>query len=248
MRVLVVEDEGVSAATAEAELRNSVASEVVVVADPVEALRRLKRTCFDVVVVDMLYRPHSEDFERRRRLGEVGLTGTRLHLSGLAVLHVAAGTGTAAVLWTGGEANRRLHMLFAYEQLACRAMCPKDSAGRLVTAVRSAASGREYLDPVVRMHLPPRSTPSLRETFLHSGSRLAVWRAMALGLHDHSRIGKAVGISPGTVRRGVEDMRARLVRFDPGCSLEGPPTPELVRYASQNWHFFLDETVRELHP
>ena len=101
---------------------------------------------------------------------------------------------------------------------------------------------------MLRMHLPPKSSPSLRETFFYSETRRAVWRAMALGLHDHARISKAVGVAAGTVRRGVEDMRAKLVAFDPGCSLEGPPTPELVRYASQNWHFFLDDTVREIYP
>jgi hypothetical protein len=98
------------------------------------------------------------------------------------------------------------------------------------------------------MHLPTRSTPTLRETFFFAESRRAMWRAMALGLHDHARIGRAVGITAGRVRRNVEEMRSKLVAFDPGCSDQGPPTAELVRYASQNWEFFLDDTVRKVYP
>ncbi|MEU0884072.1 response regulator [Lentzea sp. NPDC005914] len=248
MRVLVVEDEGMSAAMAVTELTGAAPCEVVVVTDPIEAFVRLSRERFDVAVVDMLYQKHSDEFERRRRLGDVRLTDARLHLSGLAVLRAADEAGTKAVLWTNGEPNRRLHMMFALEELGCRTMCQKDAVGKLAVTVRAAAEGREHIDPVLRMHLPPRSSPSLRDTFLHSETRRASWRAMALGLHDHSRIAKAVGIASGTVRRRVEDMRSRLVAFDPGCSPEGPPTPELVRYASQNWQFFLDDTVREIYP
>ncbi len=248
MHILLVEDEGFSAAMAATELTEAMPCTTTVVADPVEALVRLDRERFDTAVVDMLYLAHSEEFEKRRRQGLIRLTDARLHLSGLAVLQAARTAGATAVLWTNGEPNRRLHMMFAHEQLGCRAMCPKDAVGKLATAVQAAVHGRDSIDPMLRMHLPPKSSPSLRETFFYSETRRAVWRAMALGLHDHARISKAVGVAAGTVRRGVEDMRAKLVAFDPGCSLEGPPTPELVRYASQNWHFFLDDTVREIYP
>lgn len=247
MRILVVEDMGIAGAMAHTELAEAMPCEPVVVPDPVAALDRLRRERFDAAVVDMLFQSHSDEFERRRRDGRVRLTDARLHLSGLALLRAARSAGTPAVLWTSGEPNRRLHMTFAHEQFACRGMCPKDK-GKLATAVRAVVAGREYLDPILRMHLPPRSAPTLRETFFSSEPRRAMWRAMALGLHHHARIAQAVGVKSGTVRRSVEEMRTRLVAFNPGCSDEGPPTPELVRYASQNWEFFLDDTVREVFP
>jgi DNA-binding NarL/FixJ family response regulator len=248
VRILVAEDMGIATDMARAELTQAMPCEPVLVADPVTALDRLRRERFDVAVVDMLFQAHSDEFERRRRDGKVRLTDARLHLSGLALLQAAGTAGTPAVLWTSGEPNRRLHMMFAHEQLGCRGMCPKDVKGKLAAAVQAVVAGREYIDPILRMHLPPRCAPSLRETFFSSGSRRAMWRAMALGLHDHARIGRAVGVVGGTVRRSVEEMRSKLVAFDPGCSREGPPTAELVRYASQNWEFFLDDTVREVYP
>ncbi|WP_306210613.1 hypothetical protein [Actinoplanes sp. RD1] len=247
MRILVAEDMGIAGAMAYAELAQAGHGDPVIVTDPDTALARLRAEHFDAAVVDMLFQAHSDDFERRRRDGKVRLTDARLHLSGLALVQAAAETGTPAVLWTSGETNRRLHMTFAFERLGCHGMCPKET-GRLRAAVAAVVAGREWIDPLLRTHLPPRSAPTLRDTFFSSSSRRAMWRAMALGLHDHSRIGQAVGVSSGAVRRSVEDMRSRLVTFDPGCSGDGPPTAELVRYASQNWEFFLDDTIRQIYP
>lgn len=249
MRILLVEDEGVAAQMAVTELTEAVPCELTVVSDPVEALVRLRREHFDVAVVDMLYQAHSVEFERRRRRGQVRLTDQRLHLSGLSVLRAAhhASPAVGTVLWTNGEPNRRLHMMFAHEQLGCRVMCPKDAVGKLPSAVRAVVEHREHIDPVLRMYFPPASSPSLADTFFTSSTRLAVWRAMALGVHEHAAIGKIVGVTAGTVRRGMDGIRARLVAFDPGCTLDGPPSAEVIRYAGQNWQFFLDDTVREFH-
>ncbi|MFV2022265.1 hypothetical protein [Micromonospora sp. LOL_023] len=248
MRILVVEDMGIAGAMADSELTQVTPCEPVVVFDPVAALDRLRSESFDAAVIDMLFLAQSDDFERRRRDGRVRLTDTRLHVSGLAPLRAASAAGIPAVLWSSGEPNRRLHMIFAHEELGCRSMCPKDVRGKLATAVQDVVAGREHIDPILRMHLPPKSAPTLRETFFSSGSRRAIWRAMALGLHDHARIGRAVGVTSGTVRRSVEEMRSKLVAFDPGCSDAGPPTAQLVSYASRNWEFFLDDTVREVYP
>ena len=248
MRILVVEDMGIAADMAHNELTQAMSCESVVVADPVAALDRMRHDHFDAAVIDMLFQAHSDEFERRRRNGEVRLTDARLHLSGLALLQAAGMARTPTVLWTSGEPNRRLHLMFAHEQFRCRGMCPKEVRGTLATAVQAVIAGREHIDPLLRMHLPTRSTPTLRETFFSAESRRAMWRAMALGLHDHARIGRAVGITAGRVRRNVEEMRRKLVAFDPGCSDQGPPTAELVRYASQNWEFFLDDTVRKVYP
>ncbi|MFF5084029.1 hypothetical protein ACFY36_43840 [Actinoplanes sp. NPDC000266] len=247
-RILLVEDEDYTAATAATELSSALTCEIVRIADPVEASARLERENFGAVVADMLYSAHSAQFEERRRRKQVKLTDAQLHLSGLAMLRTARSKEIPAVLWTNGEANRRLHIIFAYEELECRAMCPKDAVGKLASTVMSALQGHTRIDPLLQLYLPPRSAPSLRETFFRSATALAVWRAMALGLHEHSQIAGVVGVEAPTVRKGMAEMRDRLMAFDQGCSPGGRHTPELARYAGLNWQFFLDHTVREMHP
>lgn len=249
MRILLVEDEGMAARTAVAELNDAMPCEVVVATDPIEGLARLGHDRFDVAIVDMLYLRHSVEFEQRRRLGLVRLTDARLYLSGLAVLHAANSTrpATKTVLWTNGEPNRRLHIVFAHEQLGCRVMCLKDTVGKLPDAVRAAAEGRELVDPLLRMHFPPATARTLENTFFTADTKSAVWRALALGVHELSAIAEIVGVSARTIRSGMDELRARLVAFDPGCAPDGPPKAEMIRYAGQNWQFFLDDTVREFY-
>lgn len=250
MRVLVVEDQGVAAAMATTELTSALHCEVSTTTDPLDAIDVLTADKYDVVVVDMLYLSRSHEFEARRRQGLARLTDQRLHLSGLAVLHAVGkrGLDTRPLLWTSGEPNRRLHILFAYEQLGCRVLCSKTAIAQLAPAVQAAATGSEYVDPVLRMYFPPRFSTSLHETFLSSSTKLAVWRAMALGQLQHKTIARTAGVQPSTVKKGMDDMRARLLGFDPGYPADGSPSAELIRYASQNWEFFLDDTVREMFP
>lgn len=250
VRVLVVEDQGVAAEMAVAELTDTMKCDVTVAADPLEALSRLAVEPFSAVVVDMLYLPLSTEFEARRRMGLVRLTDPRLHVSGLAVLHAVRrlGLDTRTILWSSGEPNRRLHMMFAYEVLDCRVMCSKHAVANLPQALRAALGGKEYIDPMLRMYFPPPFSKPLHKTILASSKKLAIWRAMALGQHQHKAIAKTANVESSTVRKGMDEMRSRLLQFDPGCVAEGSPSAELIRYASQNWEFFLDDTVREIFP
>ncbi len=247
MRLLLVEDEGVSASMGAAELKQAMDCQITVVPDPAEALVWMRQP-FDLVVADMLYGQQVDDHQLARRQGADRKGADPRCLSGLAVLHEARKAGIKAVLWTNGEFNRRLHVLFAHQQLGCRTLCRKDAVGKLPAAVRAALSGHAFIDPVLQMYLTPPSTPSLHETFFASSKHLKIWRAMARGLHSHATIGEHIGYTAGAVRKTVEEMRRRLVALDPGCWLDGSPTPELVRYAGQNWQFFLDDTVREIYP
>ena len=250
MRVLVVEDQGMAANIAVRELEKTDSCKVDVARDPLEAIARLSRDEYDVAVVDMLFREHAHDFEQRRRRGRVHLSDARLLLSGLAVLHAIKSRDfrTRPVLWTSGEPNRRLHLTFASEELRCRALCSKESVTDLHRAVQAAARGVAYIDPLLHLHLSSPLSRPLRETLLGSSTKLNVWRAMALGLHQHKDIAKVVGIESSTVRNGMEDMRNKLLELDPTSSIEGSPSSELIRYASQNWEFFLDDTVRVMFP
>lgn len=250
VRVLIVEDLGVAADMAAHALRQAGPYTVEIAHAPREAIEMLDTGKFDVVVADMLFRSDSDEFETRRRQGSVTLDDERLHLSGLAVLDAVTRPGvlTRPVLWSSGEANRRLHMIFAHEILGCRVLCSKEAITDLPHAVAAATAGQDYVHPVLEMYLTPSFAKSLRDTILSSPSRLLIWRAMALGQHQHKVIAKTAGVQPNTVKKRMDEMRKVLLEFDPGCVADGSPSAELIRYASQNWEFFLDETVRARFP
>ncbi|WIV57976.1 response regulator [Amycolatopsis nalaikhensis] len=250
VRILIVEDLGVAADMAAQTLKQAGPYTVETAHAPGQAIEILAAGRFDVVVADMLFRPDSDEFETRRRRGLVTLDDDRLHLSGLAVLDAVSqrGVRTRPVLWSSGEANRRLHMIFAHEVLGCRVLCSKEAIADLPHAVASAISGQDYIHPVLEMYLTPGFAKPLRETLLASSSRLLVWRAMALGQHQHKMIAKTAGVQPNTIKKRMDEMRKVLLEFDPGCVADGSPSAELIRYASQNWEFFLDETVRARFP
>jgi hypothetical protein len=43
-------------------------------------------------------------------------------------------------------------------------------------------------------------------------------------------------------------MFSELSALDAGLRTSGSPMNEVISCASRNWEFFLDETVRQLHP
>lgn len=57
-------------------------------------------------------------------------------------------------------------------------------------------------------------------------------------------IAKITGYSSQTVGNLIPEMLKDLLAFDPGIVEPGKPLGEIVRYASRNWEFFLDEAVR----
>jgi DNA-binding NarL/FixJ family response regulator len=249
IRILLVDDLGIDTTGATSVLQEAMRCEVIPAATPDEAMTRLRRERYDVAVVDMLYLGLEDAFRKRRSEGRVQLTDRQLLMTGLAVLRevAAGGSGCAPVLFTNGEPNRRLHIMFAYQQLGCRVMCPKDATKKLPEAVRAAAAGREYIDGLVRTWFAPRNAPTIEKTFLSSAPQRAIWRAMALGLRDYPRIAEATNNSPSTVSSNVKRMYQALCDFDPGYDRDGRAIAELTCYASENWQFFLDDTVRVMY-
>lgn len=250
MRVLVVEDQEPAAKTAVDELRQALGCEVAVTRDPRRAIELLRTQDFDIAIIDMLFRACTEAFERRRRNKQVRLTDPALHLSGLAVLHAIRLLPNAPrpVIWTSGEPNRHLHLLFAYEELLARVFCSKEELGRLEEAVRHALAGEEYVDPRLAYYVPSERGRRLRETILSQPRRLGIWRTIALGQHRHWIIARTLGMSAKAVRTSMGEMRRRLLELDPGLNAGNNPSTEVIRYASQNWEFFLDDTVRRMFP
>lgn len=244
MRVLLVEDQGPSAQAAAGALVSELGCEVDVVHDPARGVAQLADREYDVVVVDVLFRSVTEEFDRRRLQRVVRLDDEVLHLSGLAVIDAARQCAVSPVVWSSGEPNRHLHLLFAQEELWAKVFCAKVELDALVTATKAAAEGEEYIDPDLSYYVPNVHGRPLRETILSQPRKLALWRATALGEHQHGALAKMTGMSAKAVRTSMGEMRARLAELDPGVGTDNAPSSDVVRFAGRNWEFFLDDTVR----
>jgi DNA-binding NarL/FixJ family response regulator len=252
--VLLVEDEDQVAGLTQRELAREYGHEVTLAGDPETAARRLGEQTFDVVVVDILFHQLLQDFERRRLARQVTPGSERLLSSGLAVIQLVRKTqpSSKVAIWTTGDMGRRLHLVFAREELDTRVFCSKRSgAGRLDTlnrAIVAAESGRPYIDNILGVYMPARGAATLRQTLLAKPVHRAIWRALSLGEHTNESIAALIGFAPKTVRSASGNMMGELLAFDPGRLPNRKPQPELIQYASANQAFFLDDTVRELYP
>jgi DNA-binding NarL/FixJ family response regulator len=155
------------------------------------------------------------------------------------------------VLWTSGEANRRLHLLYAEEELKIRAYCSKSSgtgkADVLNAAILAAAAGRPYVDPVLSAYLPSSHSHPISQTIFRDEKHRAIWRAIALGAHSREEIAELTGHPRRTIGNLMPDLLVQLLTLDPGIQA-GKPLNEIVRYANRNWEFFLDDAVRARFP
>lgn len=254
MRILLIEDHTHLAGPVSRELEAEFGCTVKHARDPIEAAAMYRQGEFDLAVVDLLYQHLHHDFEARLAAGKVTLTSSRLLITGLAAVHHLTDSGgdTGIVIWTAGEANRRLHLLFAYEDLAVRVFCSKSSGtGRMDTlmdALKAAAAGRSYVDPILNSYLPAAGAPKISETILRDQSKRAIWRAIALGAHTRERISELTGYRPRTVGNLIPQMFSDLSLLDAGLEESEAPMADVVSYASKNWEFFLDDTLRARYP
>lgn len=223
--------------------------------DPLEAERCLAAAGFDVAVVDMLYEHLTFEFDRRRLARAVTPTSASFLVSGLYAIAAfrRANPDGGVVVWTSGEANRRLHLLFAFESLGVRTFCSKSSgtgkADVLHRTILSACAGEDRVDPVLNSYLPAPGSPTISETVLRDELSRAIWRALALGHHTREEIAAVTGYAKKTIGNATAGpVHDRLRMLDPGLPAGGRPLPELVFYAGRNWEFFLDEAVRRTHP
>lgn len=252
-RVLLVEDHTQLAGPIARELEEVHGHSVAWAADPREAEERLAEGAFDVAVVDLLFEHLTRDFDRLRTAGGIRLGGPPLLLTGLHAAAAFRRTRPAGglVMWTSGESNRRLHLLFAYESLGVRAFCSKSSGtGRadvLDAAVRAADAGAEHVDPVLNSYLPVPGSPSIADTLLRDDRSRSIWRALAAGHTTREEIARVTGYAARSIGNSTRAMLDELVRLDPGLRPGSRPLHDLVGFASRNWEFFLDEAVRAVH-
>lgn len=252
-RVLLVEDHTQLAGPIGRELEQEYGHVVTRARDPIEAQLCLAAASFDVAVVDMLFEHLTRDFDSRRSSGEVRLGGSPLLVTGLyaAAAFRRSRADGGVVMWTSGEANRRLHLLFAYESLGVRAFCSKSAgtgkADVLHATILAADAGADRVDPVLNPYLPGPDSPTISATLLRDERSRSIWRALALGHHTREEIAEVTGYAERSVGNATRAMLDALVELDPGLRPGRRPLLELVSFASRNWEFFLDEAVRAVH-
>jgi DNA-binding NarL/FixJ family response regulator len=251
-RILLVEDHTQLAGLVSRELTADHGYEVVCARDPLEARDLYQSTNFDLAIVDLLFEHLNRVFERRPVPG--ALTNGQMLTSGLTTVSELsrAPHRTGVVLYTAAEADRRLHMLYAYEDLGIRVFCSKaPGTGRVdnvADALSAAATGRTYVDPVLNAYLPIDGAPAVAATLLREEAKRAIWRALALRAVSRGQIAEITGYSPRTIGNLIPSMFDDLTVLDSGLRHSGAPMGDLISYASDNWQFFLDDVVRQKYP
>lgn len=254
LSILLVEDSDLLAGSTSRELEREYGHDVTWLRDPTLITAKLSEQRFDVAIVDVLYEHLNREFDARRLAGQVKIRGEQLLITGLTAIHIlgqqlpAIGT----VVWTIGEANRRLHLLYAYENLETRNYCSKSPGtgdfGTLEYAARIAPTQQQYVDPVLNPYLPVTRARRATDILLKDECKRAIWRAMAVGAAGRTDIARIAGYSDRTVGNRMPEMYQDLLEFDPGLPPSRAPQIEVARYAASNWQFFLDEAVRSMYP
>ncbi|MFE9172708.1 hypothetical protein ACFYNZ_25075 [Streptomyces kebangsaanensis] len=254
LRILLVEDSDLLAGAVSRELEREYGHTVVTVHDPVNLVTLLDTKHFDVAIVDLLYEHLNRAFDSLRLSGQLSVRESTLLISGLTAIRSlnARKPAIPTVVWTSGEANRRLHLLYAFQNLGVRSYCSKSpGTGRLdilEKTVREAACGRIYVDPVLNPYLPADNARTTSGILMQEENKRAIWRAVALGGATREEIGRLAGYAPRTVGRLIPEMYSDLMEFDVGLAESRTPFVDLVRYVASNWQFFLDEAVRAEYP
>jgi DNA-binding NarL/FixJ family response regulator len=211
-------------------------------------------TDYDLAIIDLIYAHLNEEFEILRKKGAVSIGNPQLLVTGLLAIKELSTPprDTKIVIWTSGDANRRLHMLYAYEELGMRVFCSKSSGNgttdTLVSALKAAAAGQVFIDPVLNPYLPATNSPKLSETILRASVNRTIWRALALGARTRSEVSEITRYGKKTIGNRIPEMLDELVQFDAGVPRGSAPMAQLISYASSNWEFFLDETIRARWP
>lgn len=250
MRVLLIDDGVQYAPFIQQELQRSFGMEVTFAPDPLVAEPLLREQRFDVVVADVLYKPLTDAYSRRRLAREISLTRDQeFHVSGLAVHPLASPKGSGVVLWSSGEENRGLHLMFAHQTLGVRSYCSKGvHVSKLAEAIEAAARGASYHDPLLDAYLPPADLRPVSDLLFGRELWRGVWRALALQVRGLNQVADLIGYARRTVRNRVSEMAEALCELNPGLSVDGAPSDVLVSYADRHWEFFLDDTVMRLFP
>lgn len=254
LKILLIEDSDQLAGAVAREFERDYGHTVTWLRDPTLLETALDGDRFEVAIIDLLYEHLNREFDARRLAGGVRVRGEQLLITGLTAIRVLRERqpSVPTVVWTSGEATRRLHLLYSYQDLKMRNYCSKSpGTGRIDTLEHAAQMARmlsSYIDPVLNPYLPSDDGRAASEILMGDECKRAIWRAIALGAHTRTEIGRAAGYAPRTVGRRIPEMYEDLQEFDEGLPNKRTPLLEVVRYVAGNWHFFLDEAVRAAYP
>ena len=254
LSVLLIEDSDQLAGATARELKQDYGHSVAQLRDPTGLELKLSERHFDVAIIDLLYENLNLEFDARRLARTVQIRNHRLLITGLTAIRVLRERypRTAIVVWTSGEANRRLHLLYSYQDLTMRNYCSKSPgtgrANKLAEAAWMAHERRPYVDPVLNPYLPADSAKWASRILFQDQCKRAIWRALAIGAVTRPEIARIAGYAPRTVGNRIPEMYAELREFDTGLVGSNSPLIEVARYASINWQFFLDDAVRVMYP
>ena len=255
MYVLLVDDSQNYARIVVEGLANKHHYRVYYALDAAEAFQVLSAQPIDVVIVDVLFRPVMEQFERLRRKGMVCIERGPFLDSGLAVLRQIGSHKEQSrprpkvVVWTDGGDNRLLHMLWAYQQLNAKAFYYKDAGGNadatLNRAIQIAASDQSHISRELEEEGMSSEKLSLSETLFRDPMRWPyIWRALALGATSHLAIAERVQHRFKYKKSVIGDIAQEADNLNAIPALRGDPLGFCIAYANRHHLFFLDSAVK----
>src|SRR5450755_1242301 len=160
LHILLIEDSDQLAGAVARELEQNYGHSVTWLRDPTQLESALVQSHFDVAIIDLLYEHLNREFEASRMAGKVKVRGDEMLITGLTAIRLIRElqSSMATLIWTSGEATRRLHLLYSYQDLMMRNYCSKSpGTGRrdtLEDAARAAFEQRHFIDPVLNPYLP----------------------------------------------------------------------------------------------
>jgi hypothetical protein len=246
--VLLVDDGRAYASEVAVRLADELGTDVRYEDDPSRAVRRIAAGGLNAVVVDVLFRPVTEIFERKRQAGEVSAADGPFLVSGLAVLQAARYAKVPAVVWTDGGDDRLLHMRYAYDEFGTRVFCRKDELG-LAAAVRTAISGGTVIPrSLVDEGLGPDHN-RVADSLFHRRHWARVWRILAIGdATTHKEVTRAAEGSFTYTPKDAGEMALEAANLHAFTRPGKNPLNFCHRFASKNAFFLLDDTIHERHP
>ncbi|MCD0447050.1 hypothetical protein LO763_25870 [Glycomyces sp. A-F 0318] len=266
--VLLVEDQALAGFSARALLEGHGMS-VDYTEDPSSAVDMLRDGAYDVVVVDIHLRTPAQTYEPVKPLGTMQRIRHNFQVSGLKVLAESERLRKrpGRVVWSSGEADRKLQLAFAYQDLRVRCYCDKHprqhhvsrpSQWELVHAIENAEQGAPFQSELASLFLPPMNERSYFSRLFEKPAWPEIWEALALGYRKKTEIAAVLGYAPRSIRNEIDEMLDTVQEINPGFHAAtsarsnesgrrnqarfGP----VAEYAAKNQAYFLDETVQIL--
>jgi len=207
---------------------------------------------FDVALVDVLYVPILESLEDERRRGAISAGTGPFFESGLAVLDaIETQQPIPAAIWSEGDDNRLLHMIYAFQRFNVGNFYRKFQVGTalLDRAIKQTTSGIRYIDKGLQQSGVGAAWLPLDKTLFAEPEWPVIWRALALGATSHKKIQEKVKIHIGKYRREVIGAMAQAAdNMSSVSEYDGDALGFCAMFAARQRTFLLDATIKKHFP